>query len=433
VTRSFYAVLLAGAALIFAVAQAPRAAGDNVEGALTSTFTDWSRHPAIAYTVRPTTDPVAELSRQMQDGKVTLQRSGTSGFLRSVLDALHVPVESQVVIFNPDSVQGRRITATNPRALYFNDRVAVGWVRGGFIEITAQDPSQGVVFYTLEQAFVGQPHFARRDDCLVCHYSYGSTGVPGMLARSIQQHDVTHRVPFDKRWGGWYVTGTTGAAHHLGNTNLAHLFDEPPPAGTLNWPSLDGKFDLDGYLTPHSDVVALMVFEHQMHMMNLLTRIGWEARVADFRRGRTPDQLRAAGDDPSDFPVPLDAAAREVVDYMLFVDEAPIPAPIRGSTGFAERFAAEGPRDGQGRSLRQLDLSTRLFRYPLSYMIYSPLFDALPPPAREAIYARLFAVLSGNDRAKEYARLTAVDRSAILEILRSTRTGLPAYFTPARR
>jgi hypothetical protein len=425
--RTFYAVLLACAAAICAVAGS-RAAD---EGALSGTFTDWSRHPAISYS-QTAHDPVSEISQQMHDGKVVLERNGTSGYLRSVLDALHVPVESQIVIFNPDSVQMRRITATNPRSLFFNDRVAVGWVRGGFIELAAQDPSQGVVFYTLEQAFIGQPHFQRNDGCLTCHYSYGSAGVPGMLARSTRQFNVTHRLPIEQRWGGWYVTGNAGA-RHLGNIDLKRIFDDAPPSDTLNWPSLEGKFNLDGYLTPYSDVVALMIFDHQMHMMNLLSRIGWEARVADYRRGKSAEQLRAGGDDPTDAPVPLDAAAREVVDYMLFVDEAPLPGRIRGSSGFAEQFAAAGPRDRQGRSLRDFDLERRTFRYPLSYMIYSPLFDSLPSAARDAIYKRLFDVLSGKDRSKAYARLSAIDRTAIVDILKDTRPGLPAYFTPAPR
>jgi hypothetical protein len=429
VTRTFYAVLLACVAFICAVA-ASRA---QDEGVLSGTFTDWSRHPAIGYDSRPSHDPVAELSRRIGAGQVTLTLNGPSGFLRSVLDALQVPVESQIMIFNPDSVQARRINSKNPRSLFFNDRVAVGWVRGGFIELAAQDPTQGVVFYRLAQTFAGTPSFTREDGCLSCHYSYSTVGVPGMLARSTQQSTVTHQLPFDKRWGGWYVTGSTGAAAHMGNIDLKEIFDDARPSNAHNWPTLDGKFDLDGYLTPHSDVVALMVFDHQMHMMNLLTRIGWEARVAESRRDTTVEQLRALGYGPDDRPVALDAAAREVVDYMLFVDEAPLPDAITGSTRFAERFAAEGPRDPQGRSFREFDLKRRLFRYPLSYMIYSPLFDALPASARDAIYARLLAVLSGKDRAKPYARLSAEDRASILEILRSTRTGLPAFFTSARR
>jgi hypothetical protein len=428
VPRTFYAGLLALTVAICAMVS-PRAAGDNVEGALSGTFTDWSRHPAIVYSGQlNTSDPVARVSQQIRDGRLSLRREGPSGYLRSVLDALKVPLESQIVIFNPDSVQARRISAGNPRSLFFNDQVAVGWVRGGFIELASQDPSQGVIFYTLQEALVGQPYFVRRDDCLSCHYSFDSAGVPGMLARSTQQFHVTHRLPLEKRWGGWYVTGNTGAARHRGNIDLSRVFDEVTPAGTTNWPSLEGKFDLDGYLTPHSDVVALMVFEHQMHMMNLLSRIGWEARVAEYRRARSADALRAAGDDGRDPPVPLDEAAREVVDYMLFVDEPPLPNPIRGSTAFAERFAASGPRDPKGRSLRDFDLSTRMFRHPLSYMIDSPQFDALPASARNAIYARLWNVLSGKDRSKEYARLTAADRGAIVEILRATRPGLPDYF-----
>ena len=401
-----------------------------VDRPLSETFVNWSDHPAIQYRTRPTSDPVAELSRQLQDGRAQLRREGPSGYLRSVLDALHVPVESQILVFAQDSVQAARITRTNPRALFFNDRVAVGWVPGGFIELAAQDARQGVFFYTLDQAWTGAPSFSPRPECVTCHYSYGSVGVPGMLARSSLQFTVSHRVPLEKRWGGWYVTGRHGSIRHLGNTDLAHVFDPPPSDDTSNWPSLDGRFDTAAYLAPHSDIVALMVFEHQMYMMNLLTRIGWEARVLEYRKGVSPSQMRAGGDDPTDIPVPMDEAAKEVVDYMLFIDEAPLADAVHGSTNFATRFAAEGPRDRQGRSLRQLDLTRRLFRYPCSYMIYSPQFDQLPALAKAAIYRRLWQVLSGQDHAQSYARLTATDRAAIVDILRDTKPDVSNYFQP---
>jgi hypothetical protein len=413
--------LLAGFAAVKATTSA---------GPLSETFVNWADHPAIQYHTRPTADPVAELSRKIQAGQIQLRRDGPAGYLQSVLDALHVPTDSQMMVFEKDSVQARRIAPGNPRALFFNDVVAVGWVRGGFIELASQDPLQGVIFYSLDQSFIGAPSFTRRDDCLLCHHSYSSVGVPGMLMRSARQFTVTHSVPFEKRWGGWYVTGQHGSSRHLGNTDLDRLYDTPPPAGTSNWPSLDGKFDTSGYLTRHSDIVALMVFEHQMHMMNLLTRIGWEARVAEYRQSVTPAQARTSGDDPSDLPVPVDEAAKEVVDYMLFVDEALLPEPIRGSTTFTTRFSAEGPRDRQGRSLRQLDLQRRLLRYPCSFLIYSPQFEQLPSLARTAIYRRLWQVLSGQDRAPAYAGLTAGDRAAIVDILRDTKPDLPNYFHP---
>ena len=253
-----------------------------------------------------------------------------------------------------------------------------------------------------------------------------------MLVRSARQFSVTHSVPFEKRWGGWYVTGQHGSLHHLGNTDLEHLYDEPPPSDTSNWMSLAGKFDTSGYLTEQSDIVALAVFEHQMHMMNLLTRMGWEARVIEYRGTVPAAQRKADGDDPSDKTVSMDDAARELVDYMLFVDEAPLPQPIHGATSFAERFSALGPMDRKGRSLRQLDLTRRLLRYPCSYMIYSAQFEQLPAVAKTAIYSRLWAVLSGKDRNRKYAILTVGDRAAIVDILRDTKSDLPKTFTQLR-
>jgi hypothetical protein len=177
---------------------------------LSDTFTNWLVHPAIHYT-SPPNDVVAQLNRHIQDGTVRLRFDGPSGYLRSVLEALNVPIESQIAVFVKDSVQRARISLDNPRTLFFNDAVAVGWVRGGFVELAAQDPQQGVIFYALEQTPTGQPQFQRRDDCLACHYSYATAGVPGMLVRSSGQFEVDHTIPLDKRWGGWYVTGQHGA------------------------------------------------------------------------------------------------------------------------------------------------------------------------------------------------------------------------------
>lgn len=391
---------------------------------------NWADHPAIHYHGTTTTDPVAHLIRRVESGEVQLHQDGPSGYLRSVLDALHISVDSQILVFSKDSVQANLISPTNPRALFFNDTTVVGWVRGGFVEFASQDPAQGVIFYSLQNRAIGTPAITRRDSCLTCHYSFASVGVPGLLDKSFLQFNVTHRVPFEKRWGGWYVTGQSQGPH-LGNIpDMAHVFDTPPPSGTLNWSTLEGKFDTTGYLRPQSDLVALLVFEHQMQMMNLLTRIGWEARVLEFRQGKTADQLRLAGDDPSDQPVSLDDAAQEVVDYMLFVEEAPLPGPIRGATSFAAEFMSLGPHDHRGRSLRQLDLRTRLLTYPCSYMIYSAQFDQLPLSAKNAIYRRMWQVLSGQEHDPAYARLTPESRAAIVDILRDTKPDLPAYFRP---
>lgn len=391
---------------------------------LGDTFTNWIEHPAIAYRTRPATDPVALLNRRLRAGDERLAFEGRAGYLGATLKALGIPVESQIAVFSPDSLQGQRINTVNPRVIYFNDSVSVAWVRGGFIEVASQDPLQGMVFYALDNVDDDRPQFTRRQDCLQCHYSRQTVGVPGMVDQGYGQLAVDHRTPIAQRWGGWYVTGQPSDLKHLGN-HVARGGDSAALPSTV-WPSLDTKFDTAGYLSTHSDIVALLVFNHQMRGMNLLARIGWEARVAEFQTAPPIGPGLSPPGAPADAAVPLDAAARELVDYFLFADEARLQAPVRGSAAFAERFAAEGPRDRQGRSLRQLDLNTRLLRYPCSYLIYSPAFDALPPAARNAIYRRMWDVLSGRDPDRRYRRLSAGDRRAIVEILRDTRTDLPA-------
>ena len=377
---------------------------------------------AIRYAIRPEHNVISDLNARLREGKVQLAFDGTPGYLRSTLQALNVPVESQLVVFSKTSLQQRIISATNPRTIFFNDSVAVAWVRGEpFVEVAVEDQEQGAIFYTLDQRATEKPVFVRRDGCLQCHEDSATLGVPGMLVRSVfPAPDGTalrpmgefvsdHRSPFQERWGGWYVTGNTGGLRHMGNLT----FTNPKEAGLIpkavDLDSLEGKFETSAYLSPYSDIVSLLVFNHQMRMMNLLTRLGWE--------------MRLGGNDAL-----LRDAARELADYLLYVDEALLPARIRGTSGFAERFSSEGPQDGRGRSLRQFDLERRLMRYPCSYMIYSPAFEALPPALKDAVYQRMWQILSGGEKAARYARLTLADRQAVVEILRETKKGLPEYF-----
>src|ERR1700730_3564126 len=173
--------LLASTMVVFAAT----ALASTTRGQLSDTFRNWPDHPAIQYGPRPVSDPVAELKRKLQDGTVHLTFDGPSGYLRSVLKALEVPVESQIAVFVKDSVQAPRISPDNPRTIFFNDSVAIGWVRGGFIELAAQDPRQGTVFYSLGQNLLARaatlltsPQFVRRSECTNCHFNYGTVGVP---------------------------------------------------------------------------------------------------------------------------------------------------------------------------------------------------------------------------------------------------------------
>ena len=381
-------------------------------------------HPAIAYATAPVSDRVAQLNERLKRGEVTLEKNEHSGYLPSVLSALGVSIDSQVLVFSKTSFQAPRINPTNPRAIFFNDSVSVGWVRGGpVMEFVAQDPKQGSIFYTLEQSAAGTPQFERNDTCVMCHVSDATHYVPGLFVGSVfpsvngttmygPAYTTDHRSPFEMRWGGWFVTGTHQATRHMGNA----VATDPSDLGAMITPesvhvtNLTGRFDLTGYPSPYSDIVALLVLEHQAQMLNLITRVGWESRVG------------------SDGQRTFNSAVEEFVDYLLFVDESPLPGPISGPTPFAKRFSESGPRDARGRSLRDLDLTNRLLKYPCSYLIYSEPFNALPVAAKDAVYQRMWEVLNGRATDARYSVLSADDRTAIIEILRDTKKDLPSYW-----
>jgi hypothetical protein len=393
-------------------------------------FIESRDHPAIGYSTAPVSDPVAALNARLESGAASLSFDETNGYLRAVLEALGVPTQSQMMVFSHTSFQAPLLTIHNPRAVYFNETVAVGFVRGGHIlEISALDPAQGVIFYELPQSAAVPPRFRRNNDCLACHLSWETLGVPGLTMQSVHPlpdensyvngFTTIHGSPLEQRWGGWWVTGNHGGARHMGNIPVMPAEKGRSKLANPTRPlaSLEGLFDLKGYPTPYSDVVALMVLAHQTHMTNLITRTGWEARLA-------------AASPSADAVARVNEAARDLVDYMLFVDEAPLVGPIKGTSGFAETFSTQGPSDGQGRSLRDLDLQRRVFRYPCSYMIYTPAFDGMPQMAKDAVYTRLWQVLSGREAQARYKGLTLQDRQAIVSILRATKAGLPDYFQP---
>ena len=403
-------------------------------------------HAAIEYLQTRPDDAVSRLSGELERGTITLDfREDGTGYLASVLRHLGVNTDSQGLVFSKTSTQAAKISPRNPRAIYFADAVAVWFVRGGeVLELAARDPRQGVSFYTLDNQSQARPALTRREACLRCHNGPATGGVPGMFVSSVFPSATgtpyaggaivtDHRTPFSDRWGGWYVNGRHGESRHRGNA-VAPNPAQPAvleTAGTQNVLNLTGRIDIHGYLTPVSDIVALLTFEHQTQMTNLLTRLGWEARIAlnDSKTAAIAPALQSS----------IDA----LVAYMLFADEAPLGDPVEGVSSFTRTFAERGPRDHNGRSLREFDLRTRLFRYPLSYMVYDAAFDALPGPILDQVYRRLFDVLTereeapqrpsptGDGDSRTFARLTRADRRSILEILKDTKSNLPAYWRAA--
>jgi hypothetical protein len=393
-------------------------------------------HPAIQY-AGATADPVGSLDKRLESGQLKLDYAPTGGYLAALLKELAINADSQVLVFSRTSIQAERITARTPRAIYFNDDVSVGYVQNGeVLELTSLDPKQGVILYSMDAARGPRPQLARRDDCLRCHQGPVTLAVPGLLVSSVhpatgrpgEEHGnafmTDHRTPFNERWGGWYVTGTHGAQYHLGNNpNLSDPLHPGPSlrTGTQNVTDLSDRFNTSRYLAPTSDLVALLVLEHQTRMTNLMIRIGWDARVAQHDNNLAAERDR------------LNAEIDELTAYMLFGDEDLLQEPVAGVSTFSKTFPQRGPRDKQGRSLRDFDLKKRLFRYPLSYMIYSAAFDGMPQLVRERVYRRLYDILTGKDASKSVGglsleNLSAEDRRAILEIVRDTKANLPSYW-----
>ena len=386
-------------------------------------------HPSIQYATRPTTDRVSMLNRALAGHERELARDPQTGYLRAVLDALDVPSDSQLLVFSKTGVQRAYTSPQHPRALFFDRSVAVGYVPGApMIEVAAHDPQQGVVFYTLDQA-ADPPIFTRRTSCLTCHVSASTLNVPGIIARSnivgddgnvmpqLGSYDVDHRTPHPDRWGGWFVTSEDGPAPytqraHGGNITFSGRGNTSNQV-FVDW--MTSSPESHGYLSPSSDIVGLLVFDHQMHAINLLTRLDWEARVRSAA-GRT-DESSAT----------VRSLATELADYLLFAGEAPPSVPLTALPGFARHLEATTPKDRRGRSFGQLDLVNRLLRYPCSYMIYSEAFDALPAAVKPMVYQRMLDTLSGSSAARsEYRMLRPEERVAILDILRDTKPDFPA-------
>lgn len=408
----------------------------------------FEREP-INYATTASDERVAQLQKRLEAGDAELHFDKRHGYLKSLLRELEISPRSQLLVFSKTSLQFRTIFPWSPRAIYFNDETYVGWVPGGdVIELSTIDPQQGAIFYTLRQEKSPEPRFVRdRGNCLSCHATRRTHDVPGHLVRSVYPSPTglphfhagtfrsNHTLPLEKRWGGWYVTGTHGDQRHMGNA-IAPNRDRPydlDREGSANLTDLSRRTRTTAYLTPHSDIVALMVLEHQVDMHNLITRATFDARLAQHDTAVLNQALERPPDYISDSTHRrLQKAGENLLKYLLFSNEAILTDKITGTSDFSERFAKLGRRDRQGRSLREFDLQRRLFKYPCSFLIHSAAFAAIPSRVKNYVYRRLWEVLTGKDRNPAFRHLSSQDRKSILSILRDTHEGLPDYWQKKR-
>lgn len=410
------------------------------------TSADEFERPPIEYSQSTPDNCITQLQARLDRGGAVLEYDDEWGYLPSLLEALDVPLESQMLVFSKTSLQRNRISPRTPRAIYFNDEVYVGYCQSGdVLEISAVDPKLGAVFYTLDQKPEEpeqNPLIVRQtDNCLICHSSSRTEGVPGHIVRSLfvdpagqpilsaGSFTVDHTTPLADRWGGWYVTGRHGDQTHLGNLVISQREVPRPVQNDLgqNVTDLTDRLATERYLTPHSDIVALMILEHQTFVHNRLTKANFVTRQALAYEASLNEALGAPSSGRLDSTVRrIKSAGDDLVEALLMSDEAPLTAPVEGTSGYAEQFLQRGPRDSQGRSLRDLDLTRRLFRYPCSYLIYSRAFDELPDEMREYVWQRLWQVLAEGADAERFAHLSGADKRALVEIIRETKRDLPA-------
>lgn len=404
--------------------------------ALAQSLPDYEREP-LRYSSSATQDRFASLRERIADGSFALPHEEKAA-LRALLKELQVPEWTQVLVFSRTSLQRSRIRPEHPRALYFSDSVYVGWVPGGLVEVAAIDPRLGPVFYAMDtRPNTAAAKRARRDaDCLSCHGGDFVRDIPGVFARSLftdasgdplLRHGtmlVTDETPFAERWGGWYVTGYHGLEPHRGNAFAAEQADHLVFTPNETRPDeLSGFFPTQDYLRATSDVVALLLLEHQMTVNNALTRASHAAqRMIAYQHGLQAAFKEPITDEPAYDSVRSVFASTidEVIDRLLFRGATALPAGIRGDPDLVRQFPLGAPSTPEGRSLKQLSLDGRLLQLRCSYLIYSESFRSLPPSLRDRLIDRLGAVLEGRASSDRYAYLPASERAAIREVLLAT-------------
>jgi len=361
--------------------------------------------PSIGYWADDAPDGV--VGRRQELGRLASSDDAREALAR-ILDVLEVPVSSQMLVFSKTSLQRGLISPRNPRAVYFNDELAVAFVPGsGLVELAAYQPRTGTRFYSMNWQ---TGRIERPPMCLECHAGAASLGIPGMYIGSVETSpsgrpqyansivsDPT--TPFEQRWGGWYVTGAPTGFRHRGNAVTL----DPTSAGLspsdnlTSVGSVERFIDASKYATQSSDLTALMVFEHQSLVHNLATRLRWEYRLA---ANETRDDDRS---------LRLDALARALV----FDEEAALPAPLPGDTPFVREFVERGPKDRKGRTLRRLNLNDRLFEYHLSYLVHTNAIESLPSELHASLFDRILHVLNERLGAGE---ITRTELQSVVEI-----------------
>jgi hypothetical protein len=386
-----------------------------------------TEYPLMGYGKTPTTDPYSRLVKTLAAKNEKLPHVAEhNGYLEGLLQALGIDLSSQILVFSKSSLKQRYISPQTPRMMFFTDEVYVTFAPGSrSLEVAAMDPVLGPVFFDVSQDVKAEVPFKQETDrCLRCHDTYSMTGggVPRfMLSTVIAGADgniVSHELseiteqstPIGERWGGWYVTGMSGKQIHRGNFIVKDVavLSKRPWQGEINQQSLDKFVDLAAYPRKTSDIVALLVLQHQVTVQNALVRLNYESRKLLAGNSKTNDDE-------------LQALVKPLLEVMFMTDEPPLADAVQGTSGYQQWFEQRGPATKDGKSLRQFDLRTHTFRYRLSYLIYSDAVAALADRVKQLLFADISKVLAGDAALLDGKSLPLDERQAIRDILQATK------------
>jgi hypothetical protein len=398
--------------------------------------------PPLNYSATQTNDRATAINATFQRRADEIRSMPAKKRLKWLLDELSVPAESQIFVFSKTSMQRDLINPETPRVLYFSDEAYVGWSVTGSFEVSVFDAKLGTTFYLLDQhATKDEPLLERSGDCLLCHSRHEHT--PSLRTRTIfpdangeplsgsGSSNIAPSTPLAERWGGWYVTGTKAPFEHRGNLTGKKIddFEGPTAQPTRNLLSLEGVVDTRRYLLKTSDVVPLLMHDHQVHVHNVLSTANQDARIALHRWPAMREILGLPANAPpqGSCVVVFDSQAEKILDALLCRDEAAWPEEGIQSDGvFAAAYAKTRKPEPKGRSLRDLNLETRLFRYRCSPLIYSQSFATLPKELHDIVLLRLSSGLRAFPPSPSFGHLPDDERAAIHEILSATLPNLPA-------
>ncbi|MBT3668082.1 MAG: hypothetical protein HN548_11450 [Opitutae bacterium] len=386
------------------------------------------RDPVHSYQNKPPQDPFSKFFKNLENGNITLNFNSEKEYLLSLFKELEISPYSQLLVYSTTSLQLSRISPSNPRAIYFGDDIYLGYVPGGQIEIIGIDPELGAIPYIFNiprKNDLKHPSIYRSKRCMNCHASQETKGAPGLLLSSVipgpgggsidafRRGEFGHAVSYEKRFGGWHITGmnpfTNSWANHTGIMQDGEIKKiNNPPGKYFSW---------DKYPIGQSDALPHLVLEHQVGFTNLCISISYK-----FREIKSLDEQPKS----EEYKEIIENETNSLLFYVLFKNEAKLPRnKMRIDSPFAKDFKNSVKPTNQAMLLREFDLEDRIFQLRCSYMIFSNSFEGLPVQIKNQFLKKLRYILSCERKnlPKEYSYLDCEERHKINSILLDSLSG----------